>query len=299
MKAGFTLIEMLLVLALSSLLLLILFGAFTQSNKFVQSANEYIDTYTPLTIAYHQCNKDISGATVPLHVFAQEKDEKEKKAQEEKQAQKLTKIFFFNTKEGQLDTFTCISNNPMQTYWSDRVGKARPYLVRVVYRLLVDEDDEVAGPPSYKLVRQSDSELDFDVYKSGGKIREYTLLRNIKQIFISSTALIETQENETTKRELQTFDTWDSDSPAVKRNKKPVYIPNAITLKIVLWDNEKINSEEFVVTIVIPADPRSTPLPKKERVPSKKDLKKPKSMVRLPSMPKRPGARSVLPKRRP
>jgi type II secretory pathway pseudopilin PulG len=283
MRTGFTLIEFMLVFAIAAFLLTMLFGALLQSNKLVYAADEYIDRYTALTIAYHQFHKDISGACVPLQVYFDETLKKEKadpKIQAlTKDIQSLEKVFVLETQNTQLRLLTFISNNPPHAYWSELIGSATPALVRVVYRLQPDNETE---RPSFTLLRQSGTDLDFKEYATGGSIREYTLLSNIKEASVSCTQLIQEGDGEQVTKTVETKTEWYSDSFSTEEKKSIRYIPNGVALKLVMWDTIQQTSDTYVMTFVIRADSRivyTQPTPP----PPIQERKKSKSMVQLSS----------------
>lgn len=287
MRSGFTLIELLLVFGLAILLLTMLFGALLQSNRLVRTADEYINQSTALAIAHHQLEKDISGACVPLQVYFDETLKKDIADPEltplTKDIQLLKKVFFLEVQKGQLKTLTFISNNPTQAYWSERIGTAQPALIRVVYRLTPGTNQDQGSAPSFTLMRQSGSDLNFENYTPEGQIREYELLSQIKRLSVSFAKVVETKQDDTSTKELEQVTEWDSDTIETGEDiPNPRYIPNGVTITLLLWDEEQLSDQTFVITIPIITDSRlsytqpQTPPPLEER-------KKSKSMVQLPS----------------
>src|ERR1700730_9162544 len=85
LRSGFSLIELIVVIAISGILSITLYFAFEQARKSVVNIDRIIDSDQALLLFYNQIDKDISAAFVPQIVYEQVEAER-KKEQEKNQA---------------------------------------------------------------------------------------------------------------------------------------------------------------------------------------------------------------------
>ena len=158
MKYGFSLPELLIGITISSLLVAMTLGVFSTLTRTSRTVNFKIDYDIQSTLAYTRIQEDIIGACIPVQVTIQNMQKKE--AQKAKQAQQeqnngfenstesasqippLDHIFVVETSNKQLNMLTCITNCPARVYWNNRLGKPRPMLARVIYRLEKEENSD-------------------------------------------------------------------------------------------------------------------------------------------------------------
>src|SRR3990167_7981907 len=116
MKYGFTFIELLIGIAISSLIAGVLFFSFNQSQKASKVIEQMLSIEPTIMTISNQLEKDISGAFAPKFWFPQETSEKKsdikpfeelKKPEEKKpiqpqkeEYQKIDKIFFAENQSG-------------------------------------------------------------------------------------------------------------------------------------------------------------------------------------------------------
>lgn len=271
MKQGFTLIEVLIAVLIASIVSGILFTVWFQINRGVNTVQTFIDLYAKEAMIQQNLERDFTGAFYPMP-FEQPKQEKkaeQKKSEtvetieESKQInEEINKAFYATMKEEQLELVTCITNNPAQVYWSDTAGEGKPRIVRVVYRL--EPQESKTGQPTYKLMRQESTNLNFDVFQEGEKSpRSFEVLNDIKSLKVQYTGLVVTLEGKEGKAEpkitLETVNTWDSDKRVEKKNKEEqnVYraeIPSIITFNFTLLNENKKRERSFSIMVPIPID---------------------------------------------
>ena len=214
MKAGFTLIELVLAFAFSSILLTLLFTSFNQINRTVVTTEDLIEMNTRLNLFQNQFQKDISGAFVPVQGLPEKKEEAPKNDIEQKKEKPptptkdkkekpkpLKEVFYSANKSDQLNELTFISNNPVRVYEYAKNTPPKPRIVRVVYRLIADKDKK----GSYKLMRQEGTQLDFASYKPNASkpIRAFELVENIKSFNIEYQAPIPKKEEKKDEKAAQ------------------------------------------------------------------------------------------------
>ncbi len=200
-QLGFTLIEVLIAVAITGFMATILFSALFQINTSVNVTETVIVMNEKAAILQRLFEHDLSGATTLLDnepPKQQEKDlkatstgdkqEQEKKSEkpaEKKEKKIIKKIFNSTNKNNQLATLTFISNNPYLGFSATKTGsfesgKPKPLLVRITYVL---EEDQKA-PESYILTRQESVPLEFE--KRAG--RSYEVLDSIKSLTFKYTS---------------------------------------------------------------------------------------------------------------
>ncbi len=281
---GFTLIEVMLAIAIASVLSGILLTSVFQSNQVIKIINNIMDYNITATALTHQLSKDIRGAFVPLSVQLLQKQKQSvsakatpdkqdkknkmgnakktppKKPPEKKQKlPKIEKIFYSSQKNNNLDVLTFITNNPLQPYWSS-IGQGsvakRPTIkmVRVVYRLVPEDQDK---PVSYKLLRQESEKIDFAKFRLGGDIRAFEIANNIKQVKTEYYVLVpkktEGKKSKKPKLELKKMPTWNDGKLPGEQKTKISMTPHFAKLSIIFWDDEK--KAEFPFEVMIPITP--------------------------------------------
>lgn len=249
-RYGFTIIEMLVAVAISSMVSLVLFNGFFQINKTVKLADERMTIESRISHMQHYLNRDLSGATTviqpeekpapkqPVQQQPGQKQEQKPEAkegeQEDKKAKPIEKIFVCTKQGGRLDSLTFISNNPLPAFWGAQDIKLSPNLARITYQ--IKEDPAVPG--SYLLLRQETSNI-ADTTATEAKTRPYTFVDSIREITVKFLAKIEEEEEAKKEQEPKTTPTGQNARPATGAKKKK------ITYKEVEeWDTDKLTKEQ-------------------------------------------------------
>lgn len=276
MKRGFTLIELLIALAIGGMVITFLFNSYFQTSQVVSRIDTAIDITTRATIIKHQLEKDIMGAFVPVQAEPEpEKDPQPPRPGQQKEPPKkpkktLEKVFYGINKGSNLDVLTFITNNPMSAYWSKQMGKAQPKIARVVYRLVED------GKNSFKLLRQEDTDLEFNAYSDSTKIRAYEVAEGIKELKTTYIAVQKKTEDikptspgkqqmvkeEKTSEKTSEWNIKKEDGKKADEQKQT--IPNIVQIELSLWNSdahERATTYEFSIPIL----PNFTKKPKKQK----------------------------------
>jgi len=300
MKSGFTLIEILIAIALSSIVATMLFSVFFQANRSARVVDSYVDMYTKAALVARQFERDISGACVPWSLFlpdpAQQptpppapipgktipqKPEPEKPAEpEESKKKQLKKIFFSSSEGSNLKILTFITNNPTAQYWSEQIGKPKPRLARVVYSIQ-KQTDIVANKDSYVLKRQEGTQLEYGAYKKDDNkaARSFDVIDGIKSISIDYAVHIEDKKENTSgvpKKNIKRVSSWDSDAQAESEEQMPM-LPGLVTIKLQLWDQAMQKAVPFEFTVRVLGDglpPAESAVPQAQQAPTQPDAKK-------------------------
>jgi prepilin-type N-terminal cleavage/methylation domain-containing protein len=282
MKAGFTLIELMVSLVIASMLGISLTLFLSQTGLYQAAVENRANIYTRASVALHQLEKDINGARVPIENILHEQASKAKeknplakqpaptpqeqgqpKEQKEKSEETVVKpfshVFYAEQKDKQLVLFSCITSNPLKIYWSHSLGAAKPNIARVVYRLVPDPKQA----DTYMLMRQEGIDLDFANYdsKHAKSARSYEVIDGVKSVSMRF-VLVQPQEkdaekekNKTAAHKITEYYTWNW--PAAESEKKESAteeksaLPSLVSVTLSLWDMSHERSTEFVYTIPI------------------------------------------------
>lgn len=297
-QSGFTLIELLIASLIAALITTLLFTVYWQINKTTARFDNYVDIHYKAMLLQRVLERDLSGATIPLSVFEYEKQQKEKKEgqkETESRLPKIDKIFYATTKNNQIDLLTCITNNPLPSYWSEQLGKPKPAIVRVVYRLQPDRADK----RFFSLWRQESTDLSFDAFGTEGKIRSYELISELKELSFSFTSF-EDKEGPEKKKKLQqkTSTEWNREEQQTEEQKKQRRIPQLVTARAVIGDKRSPRVRTYEFTIAIIAEPV---VPETAKTAEKKEPETPtkKEPVKTPVPPAKSAMQLQIQQQRP
>ncbi len=248
MKPGFTLIEVILATALASVISVTLIFMLQQMNGTLMRVDRISDLHMRASMLQNQMERDITGAFAPTDFSATDTNGEQKKDG----PKKIEKIFWG---DNTLETLTFITNNPLQSYWGERSGKAQPKIVRVVYRLVPD----TKRANVYTLMRQEGSDLTFESYTADSSTnRAYPMIEGIKSIQIDYITLIKKESSTADKQEAAQATPAEKtpEEPTQKveeeferrtekewknniEDQKPPWplIPQFITMQVTLWDD--------------------------------------------------------------
>jgi prepilin-type N-terminal cleavage/methylation domain-containing protein len=242
---GMTLIEMVVALAISSLLTLLLYQSLNQTQKTTSAVDAIFDYALSAPIAYNQLDKDISSIFVPEQVFRnlmEEQKKKEKKSADDKKqnqmqkenineepltdgskdkpTEKLKNIFVATKKGKELESISFLSTHSLSLF-----NAVVPRSVRVVYRLVPAQNG------LFVLIRQESTKLDLSLEKFK-EIREYELMRGIREF--SMQFLIPDPQKDAKKPEEKKYkavEAWLPEEVEKEGKKSEALIPEFIIIK--------------------------------------------------------------------
>lgn len=276
MKPGFSLIEIIIATAISAILSLILYNAFSQTNRLVQRVRSLMEDTSDTLSSYAQLEKDFSAIFRPI--FEEIKKATPPPAQppaagqaqtpppapkKETPKQKKPDIVpFKTTKEGdKLSAISFVTTNAFSI-----LNEATPRPVRVTYKF---KSQEGAQKKLYTLVREEAPYDQKAESSDGGKTSSpakpahaYALVRNIKT-FSAKFSAYDCQED---SKELVSLSEWGTDEQKKKCPKHTIPQFVEITWDVVDLMTEREHS--YTVAVSIPAancpeliEPESTQLP--------------------------------------
>lgn len=267
---AFTLIEVLISLALSSFILLALTQTYQSTSRFLQKSLDVMVVNRKICLLANQCERDLSSAFIPIvqeeitpnkseqplpaQPLGQDSPEEKRKKEDEQR-----KTFFVGT-EGDCDSFkyndktlkafgrlTFITSNPLQIY-----GNKRQRFVRVAYELTKDKEHSNRERICYKLVRKESNDIidaamkisEFDYEKLAKQtIREQVLVNRVKSMHIEYIMFKEDEEKkEKQKEELRSF-VWG------EKDYTQGVVPQRMEITLVLWNND-FSGEQVLHTMV-------------------------------------------------
>lgn len=264
-RAGFTLIEVLIATALSSLLAASLFYSYAQINKIVVYMTDYVDMFSTVILVDQVFSKDVAGAFFPVQALptkpkkkaestpkdTRQKSEKEASPPAEVQEQKplLKDPFISQNRNNNMSLYSFITNNPKRIFWGAKTGEPKPNVARVVYTL--EEDKSATKQQStFILYRQEGTELNIDMYTSkDSKIERYKIADNIKECKLTFQVQAEPGKDKKEAGEVKTFNDWKVGKDEEDLRSK-VKLPHKVIMELTLWDTAKVRERTF--TLVAP-----------------------------------------------
>jgi hypothetical protein len=303
MKAGFSLVEVLISSTMATLLSIALFLAWGQLQKTAVKVDNTISINDRILLLQRQFEQDFMGICLPIsrpYIKSEEKEEsappaaapgeqKEPAASKKEKPKVVERVFYATTQIGDnLDILTFLTNNPMQVYWSDRAGGARPRIARVQYTLKKDESKK-DKKDSYTLYRQEGYTLDIDRFDKENKdaIRSYALITGIKELKLTYWQEVqkktlrqaqgdradegEKSKNEITK-DIKKISIWDLEKEKPVKDVFIRPIPTMIKIELNIWDMQKKKSYAYASMIPVPIYVPNPEEEKKKKEPQAKSV---------------------------
>lgn len=234
--SGFSLIEIMIALVISSFLTLTLYQIFGTLSKGVSRLERIMERSIPLSVAYSQLERDCAGITLIVRRIKQEKVPAPQGPSSEKEgprapiAQEEDKeegdvLFEYKQENGMMQSWTFISTNPLALYES-----VSPRLVRIRYRIKPDAHTEGL----YCLERQESPQLPLKLFEEQ-KIRAYEVLPALRTLtvrFLIPEVIKEAEKEVVTFKELAK---WQPESEKDTQKKGP-FLPSFVIIEGVMVD---------------------------------------------------------------
>ncbi|MDR3646952.1 MAG: prepilin-type N-terminal cleavage/methylation domain-containing protein [Candidatus Babeliales bacterium] len=208
---GFTIIELIIGIAISSIISIILFQSFSQTSKTIKTIDTMIFMDRRVSVLQNQLDKDITAIFMP----------------EQLNHEKLERYFYSQNNQNQLKEFTFITTNALQVYQS-----TSPRIVRVTYQLR----EIKSSPNEFSLFRKESTNLIFGAEKDAVEyeltdfIKSFSLEFGYKEIK-KTTEMGKPKQTE----EIKILKEWIQKEPDLKRG-ETYKIPNFVNIKVSLWD---------------------------------------------------------------
>jgi len=236
LKQGFSLIEIMVALLITSLMSISLYQLVRTSGNAVERIRTIIDVDQPLMIFYKQLERDMTGIFVP---------------QDKKTA---GDSFIITHKQGAL-YISCITTAGLQTVDSKGKIQPMPFIRRVSYELVKDTKD----PDLYHVIYKQESEsLSLETLEQQ---RGYSIL-TVKSLSVSCTVFEQQRNGQPLKKPVEVpLTQW---SPKEIYQQYTTYIPAFITFSGIVVSKNKNYEQKFTFKFPIPAykladEPPKTP----------------------------------------
>lgn len=255
-SSGFTLIELMIAIVISSMLAVALFTTLNSSLRSAQSIDSMSSVDQAMMVLYQRMEADIFGMTVPMHGDPTQKPQTPKAKQEKleeqqpidkekkdkkgskKQQEELLERYLVVQHEGErLKEFSCITNNPFVFY-----DQQLPRLVRVTYRL----EKNTTG--RYVLQRGQSIELEEKAVTTF-----FDVCTNLISLHMYMTFVLDKQADEQTSQEKKQQEYKKIEEFPLANNEqidKP--LPATVTIKGDYWDEVSKKEFPFSYSWVVP-----------------------------------------------
>jgi len=278
MKPGFSILEILVALALGTFIGSAIFTSFMQVNRGYKVARQVVDLDFKMCVVQHQLDRDLSGAFIPFSLKKKKEEsasspvdgKKTGQKREEKVETPLKDGFLSKVTDGNTTLFSFVTSNPLSVY-----GHMVPRVARVVYQL-IPEKQRSGEPLSYALFRTEYKELPFEEPKEKSS-EGIKVIGGIKSMLLEYEVKVAEEKEGSKEKEgekkpeeftYETTNVWSEEhAKKFKRN-----LPSVVTATISLWGKAKKRFRKFVCKTAIVAD--SLP-PKKVKPPEKPKPQKP------------------------
>lgn len=237
---GFSLIEILIALAIGSFVMIMVFDTITSLQKSTQRYSELVTVDSQQERLYNQLQRDISGMVIPLFGFVpspEKTPEEQKKEQQEYFAQYGLQCAIENDL---IKNLTFVTTSILSVF-----GTTKPHLVRVQYTL---EPDKV-NAQYYTLMREEAS-LEKDTKTASAGKEKYAIAFGIKTCGIQCITVSE-QDG---KRKIEEVASWSFDKNSKEKQEKQIALPRIIILKGTMVDIASVvkREHEFEYAFFIP-----------------------------------------------
>lgn len=248
MKPGMTLLELVLVIAISSLLSMALYNSFFITGKIAQRSESRMDFDVRSATLYTVINRDMQSIVIPRSFDEPAKKEAAPPApqKEQKNNKELKDLFTLKRLADGKQIISFISTHYFFTEFHQDQVLLRPRIGRVVYHFELDVEHE----GSYILFRQEAPNLSLKAFEKTAQkpIQTFEVVRGIKAWKVQSRYPVEfkTPPKVGQKREYKTVDGWPID-----KLKNAPRIPQFITITIELWHDDYQTFETFEMPLEI------------------------------------------------
>ncbi|MBN1549285.1 prepilin-type N-terminal cleavage/methylation domain-containing protein [Candidatus Babeliales bacterium] len=222
MRRGFTLIEIVIGLALSSLLAAALYSSLFQTQRTQSLVDSFSELDSSLLLIMHQLEHDFAGAVV----FCEPKKQTKKEADKTKT---LKQQFFGACHDDTFSIVTFLSTNPLSRY-----AVTTPRLVRIAYRLKKNQ-----GNGLYSLMRQESDNLHWFSQREEEQPKPILLSGAIEVLSLDYIVTDTSGE----KSEVKTYREWNSDAEKKDKKQPDVATPSYIGITLTMRDSVTSRSE--------------------------------------------------------
>ncbi len=238
MKRGFALIEVVLGIAISSILGIVLYTIINQIYRSEAQVRETISVGMRVALVQERLQRDLSGMSLLPEIKKPEQPATSEVSKGQKQVQKPVEELEFEPAKpveqqllsisqddgsgGQiLKDLTFLTCNPLQVY-----GDVKPRITRVVYTLQADQ------PNSWSLFRQESIDLNYIAAKAS--LENYNLINGIKKLVLTY-HFVPQEGDEGEPKQLTNLE-----------SEQQTELPKYVEVDLELWEDDRQDaSQEF------------------------------------------------------
>jgi prepilin-type N-terminal cleavage/methylation domain-containing protein len=229
-QRGFTLLELVISLLLSSMLGTVLFTTFFQSSRTLRFVDEYAEVDSSMATILKQMERDVAGALEPVYRAPPKNKEAEAQPDEPNKEKKKERApsFIAKEKNKQLDYVSFVTTNPRSRFAPPLpTSVAKPSLVRVMYKLREAKERK----DRFVLIRQESTNLAIASFakKSEKPPRELIVSDAVEKCSIEYLYDIEGEEGQP---ETKTATEWGK-----KSEEKIPPLPRVVKISLTVWDS--------------------------------------------------------------
>lgn len=264
LKFGFTLIEVIIAMMISTMLMSAAFMIYNQINKSIIMTQKTSDIDTKLMILHDRLQQDFNGIS-PIWFNKQEPKDKNTETQTNNNKPEKHRLFYSENKDNRLHFFTFATTNAMQVY-----GNEPKRFVRVIYYVQAEPNQEHVFRLMRKEIDNVTANLDKKVLLETGTF--YVIAKNIQHCSVSFEFINQPKhkdkdqsiKNSTLQKAAQQEAAQlrsTSDWGATKEQKPKGYKPplfNFAKLNITFINQDNDESKEHTLYFTIPIDPTIT-----------------------------------------
>lgn len=251
---GFTLIEILIALTVSSFVMVLIVQSLRQTFRFISEGQKIITVDRSVCLFLNQLERDLSSAFIPKPYKKIDVDNKEGAKAKKLERSELffiattkeeTAPVWFKTKRKLLDKINFVTTYPLQSYGRQKI---RP--IRVMYELVLNKKASEGERLSYDLWRKETAMLDnvdFKepeiILKKKGKefIWSHLVTQNIKELSFEFIVKMKDEENQKERKEKRIIKSFSWGENKETQN----LLPDFMRYHIIFWDEAKVREYSF------------------------------------------------------
>jgi len=266
---GFTLLELLIAITISSFILISMIQLFRNVQKMISKNREILHINKSVCLLFNQIERDFNTAIIPQIAPIEKKDEREKKKEKEEKSKEKTKFFIGEINELEdpkkigdkklqpFKRFSIVNTNPLQIW-----GEKGTRLVRVGYELLKNKEKSDKTKIVYDLFRKETLDLRNENFKE----QEQTFFSNDKKPAPIKTNIIATNIKFMSIEYISPPDEKEEKSKKEEKKKKdPNVVPQQVEVYISFCGEREKEEKNFSCTIPILSYPTIKDEPKNKK----------------------------------
>ena len=260
MKKGFSVFELLMVMAVSSIILTNLFQIYNQASRNMRRVDRFVFEDTQILALRNRLEKDVAGMS---SVWFTQKTLETKQLTEGKKMPapeniKRNQFFYSKNNQDQFDYLTFVTTSPMHVY-----GQTQECFTRVVYKLEEDKKNKKLFRLMRKEIESATEDIDEKTLSKGTfyEVVDGISRFKVSYTFIDKKAVKERLKNkESDKKVIRVVSQWGvTKEDGNEEDQSGASVPKLVTVKIVFGETEKQSRQKYELQFYIPSNADSMP----------------------------------------